>query len=415
MNIVQVRGRRREVQAQATELEGKIMEWRTALIKAVEERTDQLGQSVRGEAERKDLALAAQEGAAGRRKETLELLLSKAEAKVQEGDLEVLRAVKGVKAELEGSREGREAETAAPVEHANLFFALRPRDERLLERLRSAAAAGSVVGSPDHTTVEGWGRLTIGEPMTLTIRTACEDGKPLTYGGAAGGVHAAFEPAEGVTAVRLDDKGDGTYGLTFTPLPVLREGTLKVIVMSGDRQVKGSPIELPAYELKWQQLHGLTQSKAGMLTSQYSGYGTSRWIWALGAPLHRSAIAYWKLQVMVPSSSLKVGLVTSATINDPNVHGVPASYSFRPDGNVHRGDATPRTGGQRFGTNDFVVLRLDRPAGRLTMRINRDPNRTAVIEGIPNTGNVWPFVMDHQSQSLKIVSVGPMEPEDRIV
>jgi hypothetical protein len=327
----------------------------------------------------------------------------------------VLRAVKGVKAELEGSREGREAETAAPVEHANLFFALRPRDDGLVWQLRSAGAAGSVVASPEHTTVEGGGLIRVGQPMRLTIRTAGEDGEPLTYGGAAGGLHAAFEPAEGVTAVRLDDNGDGTYGLTFTPLPVLREGILKVSVMSGDRQVKGSPVELASFVLEWQQLSKRLTQEAGMLTSQQNG--NWRWVWALGAPVHQHAVASWKLHVMVPSSSnLMVGLVTSPTLNDPHHgHGLPASYSFQAQGHVYRGDATASHGGQRFTTNDFLVLHLDRPAGRLTMRINRDPNRTAVIEGIPTTDNVWPLVMDRQMGSCTIVSIAPLEPEDWIV
>jgi hypothetical protein len=400
------------VQAQATELEGKILEWRTALIKAVEERTDQVGQSVRSEAERKDLALAAQEGAAGRRKETLELLLSKAEAKVQEGDLEVLRAVKGVKAELEGSREGREAETAAPVEHANLFFALRPRDEGLQEQLRSAGAGGEVAADPEHTTVEGTRALIIGVPKNIKIRTGGEDGEPLFYGGAASDLHAAFEPAEGVTAVRLDDNGDGTYGLTFTPLPVLREGTLEVSVMSGERQVKGSPLEL-AVLLTWQQLSPeVTEAGSGELMFQPQEH---RWAWALAAPVQKGTVASWRLRALAPDSSgLIVGVSTSPTIDDPAEYGVPPSYSFRGNGKVYKGRTSAVSGGQPFGTKDFVVLHLDRPAGRLTMRINRDPNRTAVIEGIPDTGDVWPLVMDYQHKSCKLISAEPMQPEDRI-
>jgi hypothetical protein len=331
--------------------------------------------------------------------------------------LEVLRAVKGVKAELEGSREGREAETAELVEHANLFFALRPRDEGLLEQLRSTAAAGRVVASPEHTTVEGGGRLTIGQPMTLTIRTAGGDGVSLTHGGAAGDLHAAFEPAEGVTAVRLDDNGDGTYGLTFTPLPALREGTLTVSVMSGDRQVKDSPVELLAYELRWQQLSpGVTEIGAGTLTSEgQQYYGYYRWIWAIGTPVHQHTAACWKMQVLQATDWLMVGVSISPTVNDPDAYDMPANYSFVSDGKVYRGDATSRRGGQRFTRNDFLVLHLDRRAGRLTMRINRDPNRTAVIKGIPTTGDVWPLVMNYSQYSGSIVSIAPMEPEDRIV
>jgi hypothetical protein len=39
---------------------------------------------------------------------------------------------------------------------------------------------------------------------------------------------------------------------------------------------------------------------------------------------------------------------------------------------------------------------------------------TAVIEGIPNTGDVSPLVMDYSHQSYHILSVAPIQPEDWI-
>jgi hypothetical protein len=51
----------------------------------------------------------------------------------------------------------------------------------------------------------------IGEPVNLTIRTADRDGQPLTSVGAAGRLHAAFEPADAVTEAYMEDNGDGRW------------------------------------------------------------------------------------------------------------------------------------------------------------------------------------------------------------
>jgi hypothetical protein len=107
ISVVQVHGRRREVQVQATELEGEMVEWFEEKIAALVQRRGMLVGRLRGEAEKKDLA--AQEAAVGRRKETLELLLSDADAKLQGGDLEMLRGIKRVKAGLQ-AREGEGVE-----------------------------------------------------------------------------------------------------------------------------------------------------------------------------------------------------------------------------------------------------------------------------------------------------------------